>query len=146
LELEDLVGEDQRRSSGLVASRRPRGVSPPKRQAQRCYMYAMATRSSDSELGRRAALLRRHRAALLGVLRSRGATNPRIFGSLARGEEHDGSDIDLLVDLPDGYSLVDLAGLSLEISELLGEAVDLATPDLLKADYLKAALKDALPL
>jgi predicted nucleotidyltransferase len=36
--------------------------------------------------------------------------------------------------------------LSLEISELLGEAVDLATPDLLKSDYLKAALKDALPL
>jgi len=106
-------------------------------------MYAIAARSSDSELGRRAALLRQHRAALLGVLRSRGATNPRIFGSVARGKEREGSDIDLLVDLPEGYSLVDLAGLSLEISELLGEAVDLATPDLLKSDYLKAALKDA---
>jgi predicted nucleotidyltransferase len=109
-------------------------------------MYAIAARSSDSELGRRAALLRQHRAALLGVLRSRGATNPRIFGSVARGKEREGSDIDLLVDLPEGYSLVDLAGLSLERSELVGEPVDVATPDLLKPDYLKAALKDARPL
>jgi predicted nucleotidyltransferase len=106
----------------------------------------MATRSSDSELGRRAALLRRHRTALLKLLRERSATNPRVFGSVARGEEHEGSDIDLLVDLPEGYTLVDLAGLKLEISELLGEPVDLATPDLLKPDHLKAAVKDAVPL
>jgi hypothetical protein len=58
------------------------------------------------------------------------------------GELGDGSDIDLLVDLPDEWSLVDIAGLKAEPSDLLGEDVDLATPDLLKPAYLKEALKE----
>ncbi len=96
--------------------------------------------------GARAVKLRQHRSALLKLLDERGATNLRLFGSVARGEEHERSDIDLLVDLPDSYTLVDLAGLKREISELLGEPVDLATTDLLKPDHLKTALEEAVPL
>jgi len=101
---------------------------------------------SRGEAGRRAAKLRQHRAALLEVLRQHRATNPRVFGSVARRQEHEGSDIDLLVDLPEGYSLVDLAGLKLELSELLGERIDLATPEILKPQHLKAALDEAVQL
>jgi predicted nucleotidyltransferase len=51
---------------------------------------------------------------------------------VARGEEHANSDIDLLVDLEPGRTLLDLAGFRREASAILGVPVDVATPDMLK--------------
>jgi len=48
------------------------------------------------------------------------ATSPRIFGSVLRGQDHDGSDIDLLVDALPGATLFDLGGLQEELQSLLG--------------------------
>ncbi|MEO0374561.1 MAG: nucleotidyltransferase family protein, partial [Cyanobacteria bacterium P01_A01_bin.17] len=65
--------------------------------------------------------------AILDIARSYGASNLRIFGSIARGEEDDRSDIDLLVDLESGRTLLDLGGLTMDLQELLGCPVDVFT-------------------
>jgi predicted nucleotidyltransferase len=77
--------------------------------------------SPDTRLGRR---LRRHRRAVIEIAGRRGARNMRVFGSVARGEDTDTSDVDLLVDLDEGVGVVSLAGLRRELAELLGVDVD----------------------
>ncbi len=54
--------------------------------------------------------------------------NPRVFGSVARGEDDEESDLDLLVDQTERTTLFDLAGLESELSDLLGVRVDVLTP------------------
>ena len=58
---------------------------------------------------------------------ARGARKLRVFGSVARGEDHEGSDIDLLIDMPLGTSLLQIVGLQHEIEDALGIRVDLCT-------------------
>lgn len=91
-----------------------------------------ASTSVRGQLGPRARELRRHRRRLLGAARERGVRRVRVFGSLARGEETPGSDIDLLVDLEPGRSLLDLAAFRRDAQGILGITVDVATPDMLK--------------
>lgn len=73
-------------------------------------------------------------------------TKLRVFGSLARGEAEPKSDIDLLVDLRPGRTLVDLAGFRREAAEILDLPVDVATADMLKERVRSEALAEALPL
>jgi predicted nucleotidyltransferase len=70
----------------------------------------------------------------------------RVFGSLARGEAGAGSDIDLLVDLKPGRTLLDLAGFRREAAEILDTPVDVATADMLKERIRDEVLTEALPL
>lgn len=65
-----------------------------------------------------------HRREILGLAQKYGARNVRIFGSVARGDEREDSDIDVLVDLESGRSLLDLGGLLMDLRELLGCHVD----------------------
>lgn len=67
------------------------------------------------------------REKVLNLAAEHGASRVRVFGSVARGEDHEGSDLDLLVDLPVGTSLLDIVGLQLDIAEALGVRVDLCT-------------------
>lgn len=97
----------------------------------------------DTPLGRR---LRRHRRAVVEMARRRGARNVRVFGSVARGQDDPDSDIDLLVDLDAGQSVVGLAGLSRELAELLGVDVDVVPAASLKARMRDEALAEAVPL
>lgn len=97
----------------------------------------------DTPLGRR---LRRHRRAALAIAAARGARNVRVFGSVARGDEHGASDIDLLVDLDRGVGLVGLAGLTRELSELLGATVDVVPADTVKARMRDEVLAEAILL
>jgi len=69
-------------------------------------------------------LLRERREEILQVAAKYGARNVRVFGSVARGEADECSDIDLLVEFEPGRSLLDHAGLWLELQELLGCEVD----------------------
>lgn len=64
---------------------------------------------------------------MLPILARYGVRRAGVFGSYARGEPRDGSDVDLLVDLPSGSSLMDLVGLQLELSQELGIEVDANT-------------------
>jgi hypothetical protein len=67
------------------------------------------------------------RDQVLALLAARGASRPRVFGSVARGQDHEGSDVDLLVDMPAGTSLLQIAGLQIDLRDALGIDVDLCT-------------------
>lgn len=100
---------------------------------------------TDHALRLRAAL-RQQRRGLTEVLDKFGAANPRLFGSVARGDAREGSDLDLLVDLAPGAGndLLRLAGLSEELSELLGIQVDVVAAPLLRDEVSATALDDAV--
>jgi uncharacterized protein len=77
-------------------------------------------------------LLRERRADLLAAAARRGASNLRVFGSVARGDDRAGSDIDFLVDFEASRSLVDVAGLILDLQEILGVPVDVVEASTLR--------------
>src|SRR5689334_21608100 len=72
-------------------------------------------------------LLQAKRADILRLAEQYGAHTVRVFGSVARGEDDEKSDIDLLVDMVTGRSLLDLGGLLMDLRELLGCEVDIVT-------------------
>ena len=72
--------------------------------------------------------------------------NPRVFGSVARGEDDETSDLDLLVDPTERTSLFDLAGLELELTDLLGVQVDVLTPGAVGPRIADSVYRDARPL
>ena len=74
------------------------------------------------------------------------ATNPRVFGSVLRGTDLDGSDLDLLVDALPGATLFDLGDLQIELESLLGIHVDLLTPADLPPKFRAKVLAEALPV
>jgi predicted nucleotidyltransferase len=83
---------------------------------------------------------------LLNLARRHGARNVRVFGSTARGEAGPESDVDLLVDMEPGRTLLDLVALRRETSALLGVDVDVATPDTLREAVRREAERDAVPV
>jgi len=87
-----------------------------------------------------------HKAAIYRLAESRGARNIRVFGSVARGEDDQASDVDFLVDLEPGRGLFDLGGLLMDLRDLLQAPVDVVTPSLLKARIRNRVLREAVPL
>ena len=73
-------------------------------------------------------------------------SNPRVFGSVARGEDVDGSDLDILVTVANPVSYFDIADVKIALEEVLGVAVDLVIDDALKPHARPAVMKDARPL
>jgi len=104
------------------------------------------TTSVRGQLGPQAYKLRRHRRNLLDAARARGVRRIRVFGSVVRGEIGPASDVDLLVDLEPGRTLLDLAAFRRESREILGIPVDVATPDMLKERIRHEILAEAVPL
>ncbi|GHU39500.1 nucleotidyltransferase [Betaproteobacteria bacterium] len=72
--------------------------------------------------------------------------NPRVFGSVLHGADHEGSDLDLLVDALPGVTLFDLGGLQNELESLLGIHVDLRTPGDLPPKFRAKVLAEAQPV
>ncbi|HEX3100250.1 MAG TPA: nucleotidyltransferase domain-containing protein [Pyrinomonadaceae bacterium] len=72
-----------------------------------------------------------------------GATNIRVFGSVARGIADDASDIDFIVDLEKGRSLLDLGGLLMDLQKLLGRSVDVVTEKGLRPRIRERVLREA---
>ena len=70
----------------------------------------------------------------------------RVFGSVARGEDAPSSDVDLLVDLDADVGLVALAALERELTDLLGNRVDVVPADTLKQSIRDEVLAEAIPL
>ena len=93
--------------------------------------------------GRRVAA---HRRELREVLRRHGVTNPEIFGSVARGDDHEDSDVDLLVDFAPGTDIIDIIAMQRELQEVLGAHVDLVPRTGLKERVRSRAAMDVLPL
>lgn len=95
---------------------------------------------------RLAETVKEKREEILKVAARRGATNVRLFGSLARGEEHAASDVDLLVQLEEGRSLLDLSHLLQDMEELLGCPVHLVEPEALHWAIRERIMEESVPL
>lgn len=91
-------------------------------------------------------LLTAKREEILRICAKYGARNVRVFGSVARGEADEESDIDFLVEMEAGRSLFDLGGLQYELEQLLGRPVDVVTERGLKARIRERILKETVPL
>lgn len=88
-------------------------------------------RPLSGPVGRR---VRRHRQQIKDIVASYGASNVRVFGSVARGDERPDSDIDLLLDLREGTGLFTLGRLRRDLEDLLAARVDVLPADGLKPD------------
>lgn len=86
------------------------------------------------------------RERVFGIVAARGARNVRVFGSVLKGLDREGSDLDLLVDLPPGTSLLRIVGLQLDIEDALGVKVDLCAERDLHPALKERILAEARPL
>jgi hypothetical protein len=86
------------------------------------------------------------REEILRLAAFRGARNVRVFGSVARGDSSERSDIDFLVDLEPGRSLLDLGGLNLDLERLLGSRVDVVSSRGLRDRVRERVLREAVAL
>lgn len=86
------------------------------------------------------------RDAILEVARRHGARQVRVFGSAARGSAEPGSDLDLLVTLDPGRSLLDLVAIKQDLEELLGCDVDVVTEPALSPYFRDRVLEEAVQL
>lgn len=91
-------------------------------------------------------LLQENREEILKIATKHGAYNLRIFGSVARGEERQDSDVDFLVDMESDRNLLDRIGLMQDLEDFLGRKVDVATVKVLRDFCRESILKDAVPL
>jgi hypothetical protein len=90
--------------------------------------------------------LRSRRTEILDVARKHGARNVRVFGSAARGDAGPDSDVDILVELEPGRSLLDHVALMLDLGDLLGCKVDVVSERALHWYIRDRVLAEAVPL
>ena len=104
-------------------------------------------RASEDSL-RLLQLIAQNRSSIDDVFRQYGATNPRLFGSVARGDAHEHSDIDIMVDIADtkGSTIMKLAGISESLRRLLGVRVDVVTPAVLREKVSAEAKKELVAI
>lgn len=91
-------------------------------------------------------VLRERRDEIFALARRYGASNVRVFGSVARGDAGVDSDIDLIVDLEPDRSLLDLAGLHLDLMELLDREIDVGTAGSIRERIRDRVLSESVPL
>ncbi len=94
----------------------------------------------------REALVKAKREEILRIAAAHGARHVRVFGSTVRGESTEASDIDFLVDLEPGRSLLDHAAMIVDLEQVLGCAVDVVPERGLRPRVRDAVLRDAVPL
>jgi predicted nucleotidyltransferase len=90
--------------------------------------------------------LRLHRDAARRVIEAHRTRNGRVFGSVARGDDTEASDLDILVDPTPETTLLDIGAIRHELRTLLGVSVDVLTPKALPEKVLAAVLANARPL
>jgi predicted nucleotidyltransferase len=90
--------------------------------------------------------IRGRRDAILEIARRYGAHDIRIFGSVARGDATESSDLDLIVRFEPGRSLLDHGGLVMDLRELLGIKVDVLDEEGLRVRFRTHVLNEAVPL
>ncbi|MGH3943306.1 MAG: nucleotidyltransferase family protein [Pseudonocardiaceae bacterium] len=90
--------------------------------------------------------LRASRDEILAIGRRYGVSNVRVFGSVARGQADEHSDLDLLIDVAPGHGYFDMAGFALDVEQLMGVFTQVATPNGLKKRMQAHILAEAVPL
>ena len=91
-------------------------------------------------------LLKGQREEILKLAARHGAKNIRIFGSVVRGEADEQSDVDFLVEMEPGRSLLDMGGLLMDLQGLLGRKVDVVSERGLRARIRERVLREAVSL
>jgi predicted nucleotidyltransferase len=91
-------------------------------------------------------LIEQHRDAILAIARRNGAYDVRIFGSVARGDADESSDLDLLVRFESGRSLMDHGMLIEELQELLGVKVDVVSERGMRDRFRMRVMREVVPL
>lgn len=102
----------------------------------------MDTQPTSTDLDR----LRDRREEILGYAATHGARNVRVFGSVVRGDADAASDVDLLVEMEPGRSLLDLVGLWQDLEDLLGTHVDVLSDGGVSPHLLERIYGEAVPL
>lgn len=90
--------------------------------------------------------LKEKRREILRLAAKHGARNVRVFGSVLRGEARQDSDVDFLVDMEPGRTLLDMGGLVMDLRELLGRDVDVVTECGIKPRIREHIISEAKPL
>ena len=91
-------------------------------------------------------MLEQQRDTIRSLILQAGMANPRVFGSVARGEDADGSDLDLLIDPAPRTSLLKMATLEAQLKAATGIEIDLRTPDEIHPRYRSQVLSEAASL
>ena len=91
-------------------------------------------------------MLQDKRDEILRIATAHGAQNVRVFGSVSGGEAGAKSDVDLLVKLEPGRSLLDLIAIKQDLEDLLGREVDVVTEDAVSTYIREQVLKEAVNL
>ncbi|MFO0954176.1 MAG: nucleotidyltransferase family protein [Isosphaeraceae bacterium] len=81
-----------------------------------------------------------------GLRKRYGVSTLALFGSMARGDDREGSDVDILVTFEGKATFDNFMGLKLDLEDLLGRPVDLGTPDSLRPELRKAVERDLIPI
>ena len=90
--------------------------------------------------------LHTHRAAIRHIVSTHRASNARVFGSALHGDDTEQSDLDILIDPSPETTLMDVAGIQVELEALLGVAVDVLTPRALPEKFRSIVLAEAVPV
>ena len=90
--------------------------------------------------------LKEKREEILRIAHGHGARNVRVFGSVARGEAKPGSDVDVLVEMEPGRSLLDIIAIKQDLEDLLGRKVDVVTEAAVSPYIRDAVFKGAISL
>lgn len=88
--------------------------------------------------------LRRHRHAIRSIVESHRAQNARVFGSVVRGEDEEGSDLDILIEPTLETTLFDIGAIRHELLALLGVPVDVLTPNALPEKFRSKVIAEAV--
>jgi len=90
--------------------------------------------------------LNKNRDKIRDIALNHRVNNVRVFGSTARGDDTDGSDLDLLVDPTQETTLMDIGAIRFELRKLLGIPVDILTPRSLPLKFRQHVIDEAMPL
>jgi len=91
-------------------------------------------------------ILKINRKDIIRIARQHGALEVRLFGSFAKGTASQSSDVDILVEMEPGRSLLDLVAIKQDLEDLLGRAVHIVTPPSLSPYIRDGVLKEAVRL
>ena len=128
---------------GKVSWIRPGPKADPARTHGRSRSTSAAPHRGQGRLAR---LVRKHRRQILAIAARHGINRVRLFGSVARGEDDQNSDVDILVRLEPGRSLLDHIAFKQYVQELLGVNVDVVSEGGVSPYIRKAVLKEAVPV
>ena len=87
--------------------------------------------------------LQTHREAIRRIALSHRVTNVRVFGSVVHGDDTEGSDLDILVEPTQATTMMDIAKIQLELSQLLSVSVDVLTPNGLPVKFRSQVIAEA---